>query len=59
VSGRIRPTTDWARIDTMTDNEIDTSDIPPSTEEFFKRATVRLPRHTVRATIRGDPDVLA
>jgi hypothetical protein len=43
----------------MTDNEIDTSDIPPSTEEFFKRATVRLPRHTVRATIRGDPDVLA
>ena len=40
-------------------NEIDTSDIPPLTEEFFKRATVRLPRHTVTVTIRVDPDVLA
>ena len=51
--------TDWARIDAMTDDEIDTSDIPPLTEEFFKRATVRLPRHTVTVTIRVDPDVLA
>jgi uncharacterized protein (DUF4415 family) len=59
MSGRTRPTTDWARIDAMTDDEIDTSDIPPLTEEFFKRSTVRLPRHTVTVTIQGDPDVLA
>ena len=36
--------TDWDRIDQMTDDEIDTSDIPPLTEEFFKRAKVRLPQ---------------
>ncbi len=28
--------TDWARIDAMTDEEIDTSDIPPL-DEFFLR----------------------
>jgi len=43
----------------MTDNEINTSDISPLTEEFFKRATVQLPRRAVTATIRGNPDVLA
>ncbi len=37
--------TDWERVDALTDEEIDTSDIPPLTEEFFKRARVRL--HTI------------
>lgn len=27
--------TDWDRIDRMTDDEIDTSDIPPLDDEFF------------------------
>jgi uncharacterized protein (DUF4415 family) len=50
--------TDWARIDAMTDDEIDTSDIPEVTEEEFKRATLRLgPRPTV--SIRVDAEVLA
>jgi uncharacterized protein (DUF4415 family) len=35
--------TDWARIDAMTDYDIDTSDIPPLTDEFFARAKVRMP----------------
>ncbi len=30
--------TDWARIDAMTDQDIDYSDIPPITEEMFARA---------------------
>jgi uncharacterized protein (DUF4415 family) len=30
--------TDWARIDAMTDEDIDFSDIPPITEEMFARA---------------------
>ena len=29
--------TDWSRIDAMTDDEIDTSDIPPLTDEFSGR----------------------
>jgi hypothetical protein len=36
--------TDWARIDRMTDEEIDTSDIPPLTDAFFAKAKWRLPR---------------
>ena len=35
--------TDWARVRAMKDEEIDTSDIPPLTEEFFKRAKWRDP----------------
>ena len=30
--------TDWARIDAMTDDDIDYSDIPPITDEMWKNA---------------------
>ena len=36
--------TDWARVDQMTDEEIDTSDIPPLDDSFFAGAKWRLPR---------------
>jgi hypothetical protein len=36
--------TDWDRIDRMTDDEIDTSDIPPLDDAFFERAIKVLPR---------------
>ena len=36
--------TDWDRIDRMTDDEIDTSDIPPLDDAFFERAITVLPR---------------
>lgn len=35
--------TDWARVDAMTEEDIDTSDIPPLSDEFFATATLRLP----------------
>lgn len=35
--------TDWSRIDAMTDDDIDTSDIPPLTDEFFAKAKSRMP----------------
>ena len=50
--------TDWERIDAMTDDGIDTSDIPALTDEFFKRAHVRMPRSGVIMTVQVDPDVL-
>ena len=50
--------TDWARVDAMTDDEIDTSDIPPLTDEFFKRAKVRMPKRAVTMTVQVDSDVL-
>ncbi|MBD1807740.1 hypothetical protein H6F98_20140 [Microcoleus sp. FACHB-SPT15] len=35
--------TDWARVDAMTDEDIDTSDIAPLSEEFFAKAKWRIP----------------
>ncbi|MFV9504444.1 MAG: BrnA antitoxin family protein [Oscillochloridaceae bacterium umkhey_bin13] len=51
--------TDWARVDAMQDDEIDTSDIPPLTDKFFKRAVVRLPDQRVVVTMHVDPEILA
>jgi hypothetical protein len=46
--------TDWDKIDAMSDDEIDTSDIPPLTDEFFAKAKLRMPSSTPIA-IRVDP----
>lgn len=35
--------TDWDRLQTTADEEIDYGDIPPLTETFFARATLMLP----------------
>jgi uncharacterized protein (DUF4415 family) len=50
--------TDWARIDALTDETIDTSDIPPLSQTFFKRAVLRTPRQPVSVTLHLDPEVL-
>ena len=51
--------TDWARVDEMTDEEIDTSDIPPLDETFFAGARLRMPGKKVSVTLDVDADVLA
>ncbi|HQU91145.1 MAG TPA: BrnA antitoxin family protein [Pyrinomonadaceae bacterium] len=45
--------TDWARVDAMTDDEIDTSDIPELDEEFFAQAELRMPKdkHSILLSI--------
>ena len=51
--------TDWARIDAMSDDEIDTSDILPLTDEFFSKAKLRLPSSSLATVaIRVDPETL-
>ena len=50
--------TDWERVDALTDEEIDTSDIPPLDDEFFANAELRLPEPKQAITIRVDKDVL-
>ncbi len=51
--------TDWARIDAMSDDEIDTSDIPPLTDDFFSKAKLRMPSSSLATvTIRVDPETL-
>jgi uncharacterized protein (DUF4415 family) len=52
--------TDWARIDAMTDDEIDTSDIPPLTDEFFAKAKLRMPASKINTVaVSIDPETLA
>ena len=50
--------TDWARIDSMSDEEVDTSDAPPLGDEFFARAEWRMPRRKTAVTLSVDDDVL-
>jgi len=35
--------TNWAALKSMSDEDIDYSDIPPLTDEFFECATLRIP----------------
>ena len=42
----------------MRDEDIDTSDIPPLTDDFFKHAKLRLPEQRVTTTLQIDADVL-
>lgn len=52
--------TDWQKLEAMTDEEIDYSDIPPLDDHFFARATLRLPQQPqVTVTMQVDPDVFA
>ncbi len=49
--------TNWAKLETMTDEEIDTSDIPPLDEKFFANARLRMPRGKVAVTVSVEKDV--
>jgi uncharacterized protein (DUF4415 family) len=50
--------TDWDRIDALTDEEIDTSDIPPLDADFFANAQLRLPKPKQVITVRLDADIV-
>jgi len=50
--------TDWAALEAMTDDEIDYSDIPPLTEEFFKNASLRIPTHQASNFVQLEPDII-
>ena len=50
--------TDWERIDKLTDEEIDTSDIPPLDDSFFAKARLRMPQPQVSVVMHVDADLL-
>ena len=50
--------TNWAKLETMTDEEIDTSDIAPLEEKFFANARLRMPCGKVAVTMSVDKDVV-
>lgn len=49
---------DWERIDAMTDEQIDTSDIPPLDDDFFAKAQLRMPQEKASVIITMERDIL-
>ena len=50
--------TNWVKVEAMTDEEIDTSDIPPLEEAFFANAKLRVPKGKVPVVISVDADII-
>jgi uncharacterized protein (DUF4415 family) len=50
--------TNWAALEAMADETIDYSDIPPLTEAFFQKATLRIPATQAQQLVAIDPDIL-
>ncbi len=54
-----KPTkTNLEHLDAMTDEMIDTTDIPPLTEKFFTTAKWRMPKPTVKVMVEVEPEVI-
>ncbi len=51
--------TDWARVDALTEDEIDTSDIPPITEKQMSRSRWWKPVNPLNVLVAVDSDTLA
>ena len=50
--------TDWTALESLSDEDIDYSDIPPLTDEFFERAILRIPATQAGNLIKLEPDVV-
>lgn len=50
--------TDWKRIDSMKDEDVDLSDIPELDDDFFRNAVLVMPKPKATVTLRVDADVL-
>lgn len=51
--------TNWEKVDSLTEEEIDTSDIPPLTEEFFSKSRWWEPVEPLKVLVQVDPKTLA
>jgi len=51
--------TDWDRLASMKDDEIDYSDVPPLTDAFFERAQLRIPVAEAQDWIKLDPEIVS
>ena len=51
--------TNWDKVDALTEEEIDTSDIPPLTEEFLSKSRWWKPMTSLDVVVQVDPGTLA
>jgi uncharacterized protein (DUF4415 family) len=54
---RMPSKTDWKRLDAMSDDDIDCSDIPPLDKAWFKGATLVIPQPKKPISLRIDPEI--
>ena len=47
--------TNWAALESRSEENIDYSDIPPLTDEFFERAALRIPANQAQELVQLDP----
>ena len=50
--------TDWQRLATTPDTEIETSEVPELDKDFFRHAQIRMPEGKQMVSLRLDSDVL-
>ncbi len=58
-SRSMKSKTDWARVNAMTDDEIDCSDIPEADELFWAKAELIMPANKVKIGVRFDKTVVS
>lgn len=58
IPTKTRSKTNWTRVDSLSNRDIDYSDIPELDKDFFKSATLVLPEPKTTVTIRLDQRVL-
>jgi uncharacterized protein (DUF4415 family) len=58
VSTEMKSRTNWKRLNSMKDEDIDVSDIPRIDPNIFKKMVIRMPKPKELVSIRIDPDVL-
>jgi uncharacterized protein (DUF4415 family) len=51
--------TNWEKFDALTPEQIDTSDIPPITEESFRNSKWWKPAKPLDVTVQVDPDTFS
>jgi uncharacterized protein (DUF4415 family) len=51
--------TNWEKVDSLSEDEIDTSDIPPLTEEFFAQSRWWQPKTALEVVVQVDPNTFA
>jgi uncharacterized protein (DUF4415 family) len=51
--------TNWEKVDALTEADIDTSDIPPITEESFSQSRWWKPKSQLNVLVEVDPETLA
>ena len=56
LSGKSK--TDWKKFDELSDDQIDTSEIPELNKEWFKKTKIVLPEKKKAISLRVDKDVL-